>query len=84
MKSVAEHLESAQSEHTPTNNQANGRSSRIHYILVAVLAVAAYLISSWVFAGQSTISLHLASNILFLWLGGGVITLALLTFAAKR
>lgn len=84
MKSATEHLGPAQTEHTPTDHQAYGRSSRIHYILIAVLFVVAYLISIWLPAAPGTISLDFVSGLLFFWLAGGLITLGLLTFAAKR
>jgi hypothetical protein len=84
MKSATERLGSSPSEHTPTDNHPDGRSSRIHYILVAVLFVLAYLVSNWLAAAPGTVSIDFLSDLLFFWLAGGVITLGLLAFAAKH
>ena len=84
MKSATEHLESPHSEHTPTDNHTDGRSSRIHYILVAVLFVLAYLISKWLASTPGSVSVDFLSDLLLFWLAGGLITLGLLASAAKH
>ena len=84
MKSATEHLESSLGKHTPTGNHTDGRSSRIHYILVAVLFVLAYLVSNWSASAPSSVSVDFMSDLLLFWLAGGLITLGLLAFAAKH
>ena len=84
MKSATQHFGSAHSEHAQSDTQEHGRSSRIHYILVAVLLVLAYLIGSFLFNGPGAVSFDIGSGFLLFWLGGGLITLGLLTLAAKH
>lgn len=84
MKSTAEHFGSPDTGHTSSGNQTHGRSNRIHYLLVAVLLVVAYLIVSLLFNAPGTLSFDIGSGFLYFWLGGGLITLGLLTLAAKR
>ncbi len=84
MKSATENFGSAHAENAPLDNQAHGRSNRIHYILVALLLVVAYLIASFLPTAPGTVSFDIGSGFLFFWLGGGLITLALLTLAAKH
>ena len=85
MKSATEHFGSAHAEHTPSASPAHGsRSNRIHYIMVAVLLVAAYVIASILSTASGTASFDIGSGFLFFWLGGGLITLGLLTLAAKH
>ncbi len=84
MKSATENIGSAHTEHTPSDNQAHDRSSRTHYILVAVLLVVAYFIASSLSTTPGTISFDIGSGFLFFWLGGGLVTLGLLTLSAKH
>ena len=84
MKSATPHFGAVHTENTPSDNPLQGRSSRIHYILVAVLLVVAYLIGSMLFSAPGTASLNIGSGFLFFWLGGGLITLGLLTLSAKQ
>jgi len=84
MKSVVEGISTKHSTLTTPDNQAHGRSSRIHYILVAVLLGLVFLISSGFPTAPDTVSFSIGSGFLFFWLGGGLITLALLTKAAKH
>jgi hypothetical protein len=84
MKSATEHLESSHREHTPRDNHTDGGSSRIHYILVAILFVLAYLVSNWSASAPGSVSVDFMSDLLFFWLAGGLITLGLLAFAAKH
>jgi hypothetical protein len=84
MESVTEHFDSAHAEHTPSENEAHHRSSRIHYILVGALLVVAYFVVSLLSTTQGTVSFHPGSGFLFFWLGGGFVTLGLLTLAAKH
>ena len=81
MKSVTEDFHA---EHASGDNEAHGRSNRIHYILIAVLFVVAYFVVSLLSATQGTVSFDLGSGFLYFWLGGGIVTLGLLTLAAKH
>jgi hypothetical protein len=84
MKPATEHFHSAQAEQIPADNEAHGRSNRIHYILIAVLFVVAYIVVSLLSATQGTVSFNIGSGFVFFWLGGGLVTLGLLTLAAKH
>ncbi|MBE9540248.1 MAG: hypothetical protein IMF06_14290 [Proteobacteria bacterium] len=85
MKSATENFGSAHAGHTPPDSPAHSsRSNRIHYILVALLLVVAYLIASFLPAAPDTVSFDIGLGFLFFWLGGGLITLTLLTLAAKH
>ena len=84
MKPATEHFHSVQAKHTSGDNEAHGRSNRIHYILIAVLFVVAYFVVSLLSATQGTLSFDIGSGFVFFWLGGGLVTLGLLTLAAKH
>lgn len=85
MKSAIEHTESLHTNHTPSGDQPHGRSGRIHYILVAVLLAVVFLLSTWVASAPNTFSPPQAwSGFALFWLTGGIVTLLLLTLAARR
>ena len=84
MKSATQHIGSVHTEQAPSDEQAHGGSNRVHYVLVAVLLVVAYLIGSMLFSAPGTASLNIGSGFLFFWLCGGLVTLGLLTRAAKQ
>jgi hypothetical protein len=84
MKPATEHFHSAHAKHTPADNEAHGRSNRLHYILVAVLLVVAYFVVNLLSTTPGTVSFDIGSGFLFFWLGGGLVTLGLLTLAAKH
>jgi hypothetical protein len=84
MKSATENFHSAHAEHTPGASEAHDRSNRLHYVLIAVLFVVAYLVVSLLSSTQGTVSFGMGSGFLFFWLGGGFVTLGLLTLAAKH
>jgi hypothetical protein len=84
MKSATEHFDSAHNDNTSDKNEAQGRSNRIHYILISVLIAVAYAVVSLLSASEGAVSFELGSGFLFFWLGGGFVTLGLLTLAAKH
>jgi hypothetical protein len=84
LKYVTDSFETEHDELTPGDNETRGRSSRIHYILVAALLVVAYFVVSFLSPTQETVSFDMGSGFLFFWLGGGLVTLGLLTLAAKH
>jgi len=84
MKSASELLTPEGSEHTSQNSDKHTASARSHYFLVALLLAVAYLLSTWVASAPNVFSTQVWSGFLLFWLGGGLITLFLLTLAAKR
>lgn len=75
----AEHIDQV----SPTEGKQS-RTSWIQYILASVLLVIAYLISSLSGVTPDIASSTASSGFLLYWVGGGLITLLLLTIAAKR
>ena len=84
MKSAAEAYHSSHTEHSQPGNHTQSRSSRIHYVLVAVLLVVAYLVASLLSAAPGTVSFDIGAGFVFFWLVGGLTTLGLLALAAKH
>ena len=70
---------------SPASLPANkdSKSSRNQYLLVVVLLATAYLFAIWVSSVPDT-AVHPGMGFVLLWLGGGFVTLILLTLAAKR
>ena len=83
MKIAAETYSTENSEKAPSHNQVHNHAARNRYVVVAVLLVMVYLLSSWNPAETETTSLHLGSGFLLFWIMGGVITLAILMVFAK-
>ena len=83
MKTASE-LFRAEHNQPTTEDSGQGHSSRMRYVMVAVLIVMAYLLSSWIPAESESGSFSIVPALLLFWLAGGGITLALLTIAAKK
>lgn len=68
--------------HSPEKHEG---SSRKQYFLVVALLTVAYLFTIWITSAPSTPATgQTGMGFAFFWLGGGLITLVLLTIAAKR
>jgi len=85
MKSASEVFNMEQVENSSLNSETHAKSTRSHYFLVAILLVVAFLLSTWVASTPNVLSsTQTWSGFILFWLGGGLVTLFLLTLAAKR
>jgi hypothetical protein len=84
MKTLTLSFKAEQSKQVSPSEGKQSRTSWVHYILAGVLLVVAYLISSLSGISPDTTSSTAISGFVLYWLGGGLITLLLLTVAAKR
>ncbi|MBE9538171.1 MAG: hypothetical protein IMF06_03765 [Proteobacteria bacterium] len=85
MKSASEIFTPEHTENNSQNTEKHSNSTHGHYFLVAILLVVAFLLSTWVASTPNVLpSTQTWSGFILFWLGGGLVTLFLLTLAAKR
>ena len=85
MKSASEVFTPEHAEHNSQNSEKHGNSARGHYFLVAIMLAVAFLLSTWVASAPNLLSAQQAwPGFILFWLSGGLVTLFLLTLAAKR
>lgn len=72
------------SEQAPPNNRAQARSEGIRSVLAVGLLALVYLLSTWTPGEADTSSLNIRQTVLMIWGAGGIVTLALLAFAARK
>jgi hypothetical protein len=84
MKNTANSLNTEHSHQSQDRNEAEHRSLRTRYILVAILLATVYILSHLTAADTGTVTRHIGSGFVLFWLAGGGITLAFLAQAAKK
>jgi hypothetical protein len=84
MKTVPHSFNAEHSKQVSSTEDKRSHTSLVQYILASILLVVAYLISSLTGVTPDIASTATGSGFILYWLGGGLITLLLLTIAAKR
>ena len=85
MNAASNNFSTEHTGHTAPNSEKHQTSSRGHYFLVAILLAVAFLLSTWVATAPNPFSPPQTWSVFALfWMGGGLVTLFLLTLAARR